>query len=91
MEIQERYKKYRDMKATSTLLNLDPKQFREGIEPGSSRGGIFWIYRSERGIFRGGLFWDICIPQARKYRDWAGIWCRGDSAAYVKYCRKDIA
>ncbi len=31
-EIQERYKKYRDMKAASTLLNLDPKQFREGID-----------------------------------------------------------
>ena len=31
-EIQERYKKYRDMKAASTLLNLDPNQFREGID-----------------------------------------------------------
>ncbi len=31
-EIQELYKKYRDMKAASTLLNLDPNQFREGID-----------------------------------------------------------
>lgn len=30
--IQESYRKYKDIKATSTLLNLDPKQFREGID-----------------------------------------------------------
>ncbi len=31
-EIQESYKRFKDIKANSTLLNLDPKQFREGID-----------------------------------------------------------
>lgn len=30
--IQESYKRYKDLKANITLLNLDPKQFREGID-----------------------------------------------------------
>ena len=31
-EIQESYKRYKDIKANITLINLDPEQFREGID-----------------------------------------------------------
>ena len=31
-EIQESYKRYKDIKANITLINLNPEQFREGID-----------------------------------------------------------
>lgn len=50
--VREIYEKYKDIKANRTLLNLDPKQFREGID-------ISMMYQ-DMYLASLGYLWEFC-------------------------------
>lgn len=50
--VQEIYEKYKSIKAHSTLMNLDPKQFREGID-------ISMMYQNMY-LASLGYLWELC-------------------------------